>query len=100
MRDFLLGFLAAGYGLVALLFARFHRRSGDAFFSWFAAAFGLLAVNQIASGVFQTPDGVPSVLLMVRLLAYLLILVAILRKNSGGRSRSSRGLSGYPAVSA
>lgn len=76
------GALTAGFLVLALFFLKFWRRTRDGFFVLFAAAFGLLATNAIGS-VLSGPhseDTNPSIYLL-RLCAFVLIIVAIVRKN-------------------
>jgi hypothetical protein len=70
-----------GYLVAATFFARFHRRSGDRLFLWFALAFGLLAFQRIALAV--TTGWIENVtwLYVLRLAAFVLIIAAIIDKN-------------------
>ena len=85
MIDFLSGAVTIGYVLAALFFVRFWRRTADRLFLAFAIAFGLLALNQ---GLAQALDvhNEPSngLIYGLRVLGFLLILVAILDKNLFG----------------
>jgi hypothetical protein len=78
------GLLAAGYLVAALFFMRFWRESGDRLFAMFAAAFVLLTVQRVllALQVSLMEDEVWSY--VIRLVAFLLILFAIIDKNRGG----------------
>ena len=80
------GLLAAGYLVAALFFMRFWRESGDRLFAMFAAAFVLLTVQRVllALQVSLMEDEVWSY--VIRLVAFLLILFAIIDKNRGVRS--------------
>lgn len=73
-----MGFLVAG-----LFFLRFWKSTRDALFLWFAAAFGLLGVGQATLTFADVPTEERSPLYLFRLLAFLLIIVAIWRKNRG-----------------
>lgn len=72
--------------LASLFFLRFWRASRDSFFGWFAAAFMLQACARLAA-LLPTSEGQVPPLYVLRLLSYLLIVVAIWSKNraSGGR---------------
>lgn len=72
-----LGFLVAG-----LFFATFWRRTGDSFFLAFASAFVLLGLNQALLVFSGIPVEERSPLYLLRLVAFLLIIVAIVRKNA------------------
>ena len=65
------GALAMGYAVVALYFLKFWRQTHDRLFAWFAAAFVLLLVQRVALAV-------------LRLIAFLLIAIAIVEKNRAG----------------
>ena len=80
------GLLAAGYLVAAVFFLRFWRESGDRLFAMFAAAFVLLTVQRVllALQVSLMEDEVWSY--VIRLVAFLLILFAIIDKNRGGSS--------------
>jgi len=67
--------------VAALFFARFYRRSRDTFFLLFAAAFALLACNWGAVSLLGPADEARAWAFLVRLLAFVLILVAIVWKN-------------------
>ncbi|HEY8579806.1 MAG TPA: DUF5985 family protein [Beijerinckiaceae bacterium] len=87
--DFVTGMIAMGFLTGAMFFFRFWARSRDALFLWFAAAFTVLFASQaliVATGV---PREEQTVTYLLRLLAFCLILVAILIKNL--RRRDDRG---------
>jgi Family of unknown function (DUF5985) len=81
------GLLAAGYLVAAVFFLRFWRGSGDRLFAMFAAAFLLLTLQRVllALQLSLMEDEVWSY--VIRLLAFLLILFAIVDKNRGRSSR-------------
>lgn len=77
----LLGAIAFGFLTVALFFFRFWRRSHDRFFLLFSLSFCVEGVNRVVQGLAVEPnEGTPAIYL-VRLVAFLLILLAILDKN-------------------
>lgn len=80
MTAFVGGVLMAGYLVVAMFFLRFRRESGDRLFTAFAAAFLLLAVQRFALFYYNEEAGLW--LYLMRLVAFLLILFAIIDKNA------------------
>lgn len=85
LRFFAEGFLATGYAVAALFFLRFRRETGDRLFSYFAAAFALLAVQRTLVAVMSSMTDYTSWIYSLRLLAYVLILIAIYEKNRSAR---------------
>lgn len=83
MNDFVLGMIAMGSLTVALFFWSFWKRTRDSLFRLFAVAFAILAVNQVGLLAFGESAEYSSLLYGVRLFAFLVILFAIYRKNSG-----------------
>lgn len=81
MRELVSGVLAAGFGVAALHFLRFWRQGADRLFVLFGAAFGLMAVNSVLLGLTGPEDEVRVLLYGIRLVAFVLILVAIADKN-------------------
>jgi hypothetical protein len=78
----LLGAIAAASFVAGLFFLRYWRSTGDRFFLFFMLAFWIEAGNRVAMAVLQTSSEEDSPLhYLVRLVAYLLILVAIWDKN-------------------
>lgn len=77
---FLMGVSTAGFVVAALFFMRFWTRTRDQLFGAFAAAFALLAIERtllfLGSG-----DEPRSIIYILRLVAFALIGVSILRKN-------------------
>jgi hypothetical protein len=81
MINLISGALFAGYSVAALFFLRFWVTSRDRLFAMFAAAFGILAVQRIALALTRTVVEDQSTLYLLRLLAFIIILVAIVDKN-------------------
>jgi hypothetical protein len=81
MSSFLLGALALGFFAGALFFVRFFVRTRDPFFAYFAAAFGIMSLNQIALAALGEASEYNSWLYLVRLAAFVVILYAIFDKN-------------------
>lgn len=77
------GFLVAGYAVAGLFFLRFWRETRDRLFGAFAAAFWLLAAQRLALALSDDPNGDQLLLYGIRLLAFVIILAAIVDKNRG-----------------
>jgi hypothetical protein len=79
--DFAAGAVSMGFAVCGLYFLRFWRATRDGLFLAFALAFWLLGISQatitFAAGLVEER----SWLFLLRLAAFLLILLAILRKN-------------------
>ena len=86
MNEFMLGALMMGKATIALFFLRFYVKTKDRLFAFFAAAFAVLSVNQIAFLYVDPRSETRSYLYFVRLLAFCLILAGILDKNRRGQS--------------
>jgi hypothetical protein len=78
---FLNGVIAAGYAVAGLFFLRFFGRTRDFLFAAFAAAFALMALNQALVGLLNVPREEQSPFYFLRLVAFLLIIAAVLWKN-------------------
>jgi hypothetical protein len=81
MINFLIGMAAAGSLGVGLFFFRLWRETRDRFFALFGAAFWVLAVNWFVLVWAAPASEHRHYLYIVRLLAFLLIIVAIADKN-------------------
>ncbi|MBI3964715.1 MAG: hypothetical protein HY329_03685 [Chloroflexi bacterium] len=81
MSVFMLGAIAMGSLSAALFFLRFWTQTKDRLFLMFAIAFGLEALNRTALALSPDPSEGAPLLYVVRLLAYALILAAIVDKN-------------------
>ena len=80
---FLAGMVSAGFLAGGLFFARFWVRSRDSLFLAFTAAFWLLALNQTLVALVPEPEDKQTWFYLLRVAAFLLIAVAIVRKNAG-----------------
>jgi hypothetical protein len=69
--------------VVALFFLRFWRSTRDRFFLFFAISFALEAAGRLLIGTTASYGEETPAFYLIRLLAYALILVAIVDKNRG-----------------
>ena len=87
MIDFLAGALTLAYIIASVYFVHFWRRTSDRLFLAFAAAFALLALNQIAVFALGINDERGNYAYVLRVLGFVLILLAIIDKNFSGRRK-------------
>ena len=87
MIDFLAGAAALGYAVAGVFFLRFWRATRDRLFCAFAAAFTLLAANQVLAALLEAGDERTPFVYSLRVLGFLLILAAIVDKNLLSTSR-------------
>jgi hypothetical protein len=81
MNDILVGAIVMGSFVIALFFLRFWRNSRDRLFLYFALSFGIEGVHRLYSAITRDGGEDSPLHYLVRLLAYGLILWAILEKN-------------------
>ncbi len=81
---FLSGMVTAGFLAGGLFFARFWMRSRDSLFLAFTAAFWLLALNELLVALVQQSEDRQTWFYLLRVAAFLLIAIAIVRKNASG----------------
>lgn len=84
--DFLSGMITAGFLVAGLFFLRFWRRTHDSLFLSFAIAFGLLGLGQAVQALANIPQEERAYIFLIRLVAFSVILVAIVRKNRSARN--------------
>ena len=87
LNDFLSGAIVMGFAVAALLFLKFWQRSREGLFLAFAASFLLLGITQALLTLSGIPVEERSSLYLIRLVAFLLIIAALLWQN---RKRSRR----------
>ena len=83
---FLSGATVMGFGLAGLFFLRFWTRTRDQLFLAFTASFWLLGLSQGLLSFSNVPVEERTTLYLLRLAAFLIILVAVWRKNSRASS--------------
>ena len=79
--EFYSGAIAMGLAVCAVFFLRFWARTRDSLFFVFALAFLLLALNQALTTMLGLPLEERSWLYLLRLVAFSMLIVAILWKN-------------------
>jgi uncharacterized membrane protein HdeD (DUF308 family) len=82
---FLNGMLTACYGLAALFFLRFRKRTGDRLFTYFAGAFALLMFQSAALQFVPQSENDRAPFYLIRFAAFALIAAAVVYKNRGRR---------------
>lgn len=80
MRLFFAGMLMMGYVTVAIFFMRFWVRTRDQLFGAFAVAFAMLALQRVLLATHAAAEA-PLWIYVVRLTAFVIILLAIAGKN-------------------
>lgn len=93
----LLGAVALGSFTIGVFFLKFWRAGHDRFFLFFALSFFVQAANRVALALEESPNEGGAWNYWVRLVAYLLILVAIIDKNRPSRNSGPRGSPVRPA---
>jgi hypothetical protein len=88
LNNFLGGAIAAGYAVAALFFLKFYIRTKDRLFILFCVALLMLGSTRVWMVLVDDPNE-SHYLYLLRLLAYVLILGAIIDKNLPRRSRAS-----------
>jgi hypothetical protein len=81
LNPVLAGAIACATLVVAVFFLRFWRSSGDRFFLFFAISFALESANRVALALSADSNEERPAFYLVRLVSYVLILVAIADKN-------------------
>ena len=83
IEGFLLGIIVTASLTAAGFFWRFWRQTRDSLFLAFAAAFLIEGINRMAFLWIEKPNEGSPAIYLVRLVAFLLIVAAIIRKNRG-----------------
>lgn len=87
IEGFLLGVIATASLTIGLFFLKFWRRTRDPFFLAFSASFLVEVANRVSVLFLADPSEASPWNRIVRLLSFLLILAAILRKNFWDRTK-------------
>jgi hypothetical protein len=80
MEEFLLGVTAAGCFVISLFFARFWRATGDRFFLLMSLGFAIFAANRVVLSFLDENSEARPAAYTVRLLAFAMIVFAILSR--------------------
>lgn len=81
MLLYLYGASSVGFAGIGLFFLKYWRATGDFLFAAFAASSWLLGLNQTLLAMSAVPRGENSWIYLLRLMAFIIIAVAILAKN-------------------
>ncbi len=81
IESFLLGVIATASVTAGVFFLRFWKDTRDSFFLAFAASFIIEGLNRVTVLFLPRPNEGSPWIYLVRMIAFLLILFAILRKN-------------------
>ena len=83
IEGFLLGVIAMSSLTAGVFFLKFWRETHDSLFLSFAVAFIIETINRIAVLFFAKPNEGSPIIYVIRLIAFLIILAAIVKKNYG-----------------
>ena len=81
LKEFLLGALVMSEVVLALLFLHYWRVARDRFFLFFAWSFALGSASRLVLAVHLGNDEFEPLIYLLRLLSYVIIVVAIVDKN-------------------
>jgi hypothetical protein len=90
MNQFLWGALAMSGWLAGLFFLKFWRVSGDRLFMFFFLAFSMLALNWLGLALVPSVAETRHQVFILRLLAFVLIIVGVVDKNRRSRPLGAR----------
>jgi uncharacterized membrane protein HdeD (DUF308 family) len=85
MNQLLLGGIIVAFLIAGTFFLKYWSRTRDRFFLFFAASFWVEGVNRAALGLAVNPDENQPLFYIIRLLSFVLILIAIIDKNLRGK---------------
>lgn len=85
VNNILAGAIIMASFTIALFFLRFWKSTHDRFFLFFSISFALEALNRLLIQVAMHQDEQQPLIYLIRLVAYSLILIAILQKNKRPR---------------
>jgi hypothetical protein len=85
MIEFLAGAVTLGFGVCAMFFLQFWKKTRDRLFLAFSCAFFLLALNQALAQWLGASDEWVNYTYLLRVLGFVLILIAIVDKNMSAK---------------
>jgi uncharacterized membrane protein HdeD (DUF308 family) len=89
MNQLLLGAIAMASVTIGLFFLRFWHKTRDRFFLFFAVAFTLEGINRVLLALNRDATENEPFFYLVRLISFILILIAIVDKNRINKSQSN-----------
>ena len=81
MNLMLIGAIAMACFTASLFFLRFWRKTGDRFFLFFSLSFCIEGVSRVILGMIGDSDERQPLIVLMRLFAFVVILIAIIDKN-------------------
>ncbi len=87
MLEFISGSITMGFLVSGLLFLTFFKKTQDRFFINFSYAFWLLAIERIILALVTEMDEFRPFVYLLRLVAFLLIIAAVIHKNSSAHPK-------------
>lgn len=81
MTQLLSGAIMMACWVVGLFFLRFWNRTHDRLFAIFSLAFGIMGLERLLLGFHHTPNEAHPGLYVIRLTAFVLIIIGIVDKN-------------------
>lgn len=91
MNAVILGAIAMASLVAAMFFLRFWQNTRDRFFLFFAVSFFVEALNRVALGLTAVSEEDQPFFYLIRLCAFVLIIVAIMDKNRAGGNIKNEG---------
>lgn len=85
MKQFYWGMLTMASLVASMFFWRYWKVSGDRLFAFFALAFAMLGVNWVALAVVDPAFEARHLIYLIRLAAFIIIIVGIVDKNRAPR---------------
>ena len=85
IEGFLLGIIVSASLVAAAFFWKFWRQTRDTLFLAFAAAFLIEGINRMSFLLLDAPNEGRPAIYVVRLVAFVLLVAAIVRKNRASR---------------
>lgn len=84
--SFLSGAIMMSCFVIGLFFVKFWQKSRDQLFLYFATSFWLLTLERIVLGSLGNLHEISPVIYLIRLCAFVVLLIGIVRKNSEAES--------------